>query len=399
MKILLINDVGAPHGGAEMLTLSLRAGLRERGHDARIFASSAPSEVGPSEADYSCFGTTSHLRTLNRVANPSAPFRLRRVLASFRPDVVHVRMFLSQLSPLILPLLRDVPTLYHATWYESICPTGLKLLPDRSICEHRAGVVCLRTGCLSLRAWGPLMLQLRLARRWLSAFDLIVANSESMRRRLLADGIGPVEVVWNGVPVVRARPPLADPPTVTYAGRLGPEKGVDTLVRAFASVVARIPEARLLIAGSGPEEASLRRLIGELRLESAVRLLGHLGHDALEASLASGWVHAVPSLCEEPFGATAAEAMMRGTAVVGSRTGGLAELIVDDDTGVLVPPGDLAGLRDALLRVVANRELAERMGGRARQRALASMTRDRWIDRLFALYLRLEGRDGGVAAR
>lgn len=58
MKILLLNDMGAPHGGAELLTLSLRAGLRERGHDARLFASSAGSEAGPSEADYTCFGTT-----------------------------------------------------------------------------------------------------------------------------------------------------------------------------------------------------------------------------------------------------------------------------------------------------------------------------------------------------
>jgi glycosyltransferase involved in cell wall biosynthesis len=399
MKILLVNDVGAPQGGAEMLTLSLRAGLRERGHDARIFASSAPSEAGPSEADYSCFGTTSRLRTPNRVANFSAPLRLRHVLRSFRPDVVHVRMFLSQLSPLILPLLRDVPTLYHATWYESICPTGLKLLPDRSICEHRAGAACLRTGCLSLRAWGPLMLQLRLARRWRSVFDLIVANSESMRRRLLAEGIGPVEVVWNGVPVVGARPPLVDPPTVTYAGRLGPEKGVDSLLRAFAGVVAQMPEAQLRVAGSGPEEASLKRLIAELRLEASVRLLGHLGRDALEEELRPGWVHAVPSLCEEAFGATAAEAMMRGTAVVGSRAGGLAELILDEDTGLLVPPGDVAGLRHALLRLLANRELAERMGGRARRRALASMSRERWIDDLFALYLKLEGRRGEEAAR
>ena len=64
MKILLLNDVGAPHGGAEILTLSLRAGLRERGHDARLFASTAPSPAGANEADYTCHGTVSAFRTI-----------------------------------------------------------------------------------------------------------------------------------------------------------------------------------------------------------------------------------------------------------------------------------------------------------------------------------------------
>ena len=392
MKILLVNDMAAPHGGAEVLTLSLRGGLIERGFDARIFASSAPSDAGPSQADYSCFGTTSRFRSLNRVANPSAPLRLRRVLREFRPDVVHVRMFLSQLSPLILPLLRDVPALYHAIWYESICPTGLKLLPDRSICQHRAGTVCLREGCLSLRAWGPLMTQLQLARHWRSVFDLVVANSESVRQRLLADGMGAVEVAWNGVPTVEPRPALLGPPTVTCAGRLSPEKGLDVLIRAFASVVRRIPEARLLIAGSGPARESLHRLIAELRLEHAVRLLGHLDQKKMEDAFGSGWVHAVPSLCAEPFGVTAAEAMMRGTAVVGSREGGLAEIIVDAQTGLLVPPGDVPALGGALLRVLLDRELAEGMGHRGRERALRSMSRDGWIDRFVGFYRRLDAR-------
>jgi len=386
VKILLLNDMGAPHGGAELLTLSLRAGLRERGHDARLFASSAGSEAGPSEADYTCFGTTSHLRSLNRVVNLSAPLRLRQALREFQPDVVHVRMFLSQLSPLILPLLRRVPTLYHATLSETICPTGLKMLPDGSACHQPCGTVCLRNGCLSRRAWAPLMLQQKLWRRWRDAFDLIVANSASMRDRLLENGIGPVEVLWNGVPVVPARPPLTGPPTVTCAGRLSREKGLDVLIRAFGAVVETIPAARLLIAGSGPEQEPLQRLVHELRLDPKVRIMGQMSMQEMECAFSTGWVHAVPSRVEESFGLTAAEAMMRGTAVVASNAGGLAEITVDGETGLLVPPGDAVALADSLLRVLSNRDLAEQWGRNARRHAMLQMDRERWIDGLVNFY-------------
>lgn len=110
MKILLVNDDAVRQGGAEILLLKLRDSLRERGHDARLFASNAKEDGKCSLADYTCRGTTSRFRTLLQVANPWAAIGLRKVLRSFQPDVVHVKIFLTQLSPLILPLLRDVPS-------------------------------------------------------------------------------------------------------------------------------------------------------------------------------------------------------------------------------------------------------------------------------------------------
>src|SRR6185503_12644278 len=103
MRILLASDYATPTGGAELMILALRDALRRRGHDARLFASSARPLGMSSEADYECFGISSRLRGLSQVANPSAFLSLNRVLRDFRPDVVHVRLFLSQLSPLILP--------------------------------------------------------------------------------------------------------------------------------------------------------------------------------------------------------------------------------------------------------------------------------------------------------
>src|SRR2546428_11767181 len=156
MKILFINDSAVPQGGAEIAIVGMRDALRERGHDARLFASSAGGNGVPSLADYTCFGTASKFRTLLQSANPWAFVALRRVLAEFQPDVVHVKMFLTQLSPLILPLLKRVPTICHVVWYRPICPLGTKVLPDGSSCYSPPGAVCYRSGCLPLRDWIPL---------------------------------------------------------------------------------------------------------------------------------------------------------------------------------------------------------------------------------------------------
>jgi len=386
MKILLVNDYAEPIGGAEVMTLALRDELRRRGHDARLFASSAQSTSAARVADYLCFGTTSRFRTLLQTANPWAFWQLRRVLREFRPDVVHVKMFLTQLSPLILPLLKDVPALYHVVWYRPVCPTGTKMLPNKSPCRVRAGAACYQNECLPMRDFIPLMLQMRMWWRWRKVFRRIIANSAATKEQLTAGGIEGVEVVWNGVPAASLRAPLSSTPTIVFAGRLVPEKGVDALVRAFARVVPRIPGARLLLAGDGPERERIQELIDELKLSTHVALLGHLPAAEMERHFAAAWVQAVPSRWAEPFGLTAVEAMMRGTAVVASASGGLAEIVRDSETGFLVQPDNVDALASALLKILGDRDMAERMGMNGREVALTHFSQATFVNNLLRLY-------------
>ena len=386
MKVLLVNDYATPTGGAEIEILSLRDGLRQLGHDARLFSSSAQPGTGSNLADYKCFGTTSRFRTLLQAANPWAYNQLRRALAEFQPDVVHVKMFLTQLSPLILPLLRDVPALYNIAWYRPICPLGTKMLPDGTICQVSAGPVCYHKQCLPLRDWLPLMLQMKLWRRWRSAFNLFVTNSEAVKRRLITEDIKPVEVIWNGVPIRPSRPFLSSPPTVAFAGRLVREKGVDVLVHAFSKVVSQLPEARLILAGEGPEYGYLQKMIANLGLSSSVAMLGHLPHQGMEQQFSKAWVQAVPSRWEEPFGGVSIEAMMRGTAVVASGSGGLAEIVQDGKSGFLVQPGDTEALAKALLLLLKNRELAEQMGRTGHEIAIARFNEASYVGKYVRLY-------------
>jgi glycosyltransferase involved in cell wall biosynthesis len=382
MKVLLVSDYAPRFGGAEQLLFRFRDMLCQRGHDARVFTSSAG---GPAGADYTCAGTLGPFRTLLQSANPDAALRLRRVLREFRPDVVTVKLFLTQLSPLILPVLRDVPSVYHAVWYRAVCPIGTKLLPDRTPCREPHGVACLRNGCVPARDWLPLAAQMALLRRWRQVFRRVVANSEATRAALESGGIAPIDVITNGVPVLAQRPRLAGPPVAAFAGRLVPEKGADVLVRAFARVHAALPHARLLIAGDGPERGRLLRLIAELGLERSVALPGHLPRATLDQQLDAAWVQAVPSVWAEPFGFTTAEAMMRGTAVIATATGASPTMVEGERTGVLVPALDEERLAAALLRLLTDRDLAERMGAAGRKRALAEFSDERFTDRFLEL--------------
>ncbi|NBO32735.1 MAG: glycosyltransferase family 1 protein, partial [Cyanobacteria bacterium WB6_1B_304] len=311
MKVLLITDYATPTGGAEILTIALRDGLRSRGHDARLFASSARPLNSKSQADYHCLGTTSGFRTVLQTANIDAYWKLKRILAEFQPDVVHVTIFLTQLSPLILPLLKNIPSLYYAVWYRSICPTGTKFLPNGTVCQASMGKPCYQNHCIPSRDWFPLMLQMKLWERWKDAFDLIVAPSQAVKDKLVEAGIPCVEVVSHGTPVQPPRPPLTSTPTVAFAGRLVKDKGAEVLLKAFAMVVHKMPDARLLLAGDGPERKALQQSISELGISDNVFMTGLMPRTEMEKLFSTAWVQVVPSLWPEPFGTVVIEAMMR----------------------------------------------------------------------------------------
>lgn len=386
MKVLLISDYSTPTGGAELTLFTLREGLRKRGHDVRIFASSARPNGMDTLADDECFGTTSRFRTFLQAANIWAMQRLSQVLREFQPDIVHVSLFLTQLSPLILPLLRSIPTLYYVVWYRPICPLGTKRLPDGMTCQVSVGKACYQNHCLSMQDWLPLMLQHQLWQRWSHVFDAVVANSESVKQVLQHSGIEVKEVIWHGVPIRPLRPPLSSPPTVVFAGRLVPEKGVRLLIQAMLRVVTHIPSAQLLIAGTGEEAEALEQMIIDLELVSSVRLLGYLPRQELESHFAKAWVQAVPSLWSEPFGMVAAEAQMRGTAVVASDSGGLREIVKHGETGLLFPTGQVEALAESLLTLLQNRELAEQMGQAGREIAIAQFSEDACVEKFFQLF-------------
>jgi glycosyltransferase involved in cell wall biosynthesis len=141
--------------------------------------------------------------------------------------------------------------------------------------------------------------------------------------------------------------------------------------------------------GDGPARAELEALRRTLGLESTVDILPHAGRQELERAADAAWVQVVPSVWEEPFGLAAAEAMMRGTAVVASGSGGLADVVRDVDSLSLTPPGDVDALASTLAVLLSDRDRCERVGAAGRVLALERFTPDRVVDRFLYHYRRL----------
>ena len=391
MRVLIVHDYGTLNGGAELMSMTLRDGLRERGHDAKWFTSSAKPLPLPVVSDHQCWGSTGVAHHVTQALNPLAPGPLRRTLREFRPDVVHCRMFMTQLSPLILPLFRDIPSVLHVVNHNYICPINTKRLPDGSPCHDPPGRACMKNGCLGPMGLARTLVQYRLWDRWRGVFDRIITNSHWTRQRLEAEGVEVSGVIHNGVPVRDARPPLSDPPTVGYAGRLIQKKGVDLLVRAMRPVVDRHPDARLVVCGDGPEMQPLQALAAELGVAGSIDWKGHLSRADMEAALSACWVQVAPSRWEEPFGLVGAEAGMRGTAAIVSDSGGLAEIIERGVTGYTFPNNDPAALADRLLAVLGDRDHAEALGAAGRDRVMQHFTEAVVVERFIDLYREMLG--------
>ena len=161
-----------------------------------------------------------------------------------------------------------------------------------------------------------------------------------------------------------------------YAGRLDPEKGLDTLVRAFESV-----PGTLVLAGGGTEERRLRALAGE-----RVRFTGTVGRDELVPLLREADVFVLPSR-SEPWGMVLNEAAAAGLPLVATQGVGAARDLVDGN-GIVVPVGDEEALADALRRLAEDPGLRVRMGARSRELA-ASFTPESWADAVARLVNRL----------
>ncbi len=242
--------------------------------------------------------------------------------------------FLSAFSSVARTAARDAD-LVHAHWLPS-------------------GLVALSTGRpFILQLWGTDVELARrarpLARSIVRRARIVICPSTALAEEARALGAREVRVIPSGVDLPAEVGKEASPSEVLYVGRLSEEKGVLELVAATVGM-------RLVVAGDGP-----------LR-ERVPGALGFVPHHELSPLYARAAVVACPSR-REGFGVACAEAMAHGRPVVASAVGGLLDLVVDGETGLLVPPGDVGRLRAALRRLLEDEELRRRMGRAARRRA------------------------------
>jgi glycosyltransferase involved in cell wall biosynthesis len=388
--------LGTTTGGTGRHVRTLAAGCATRGVAAEVF--------GPAQTDRD-FGfsgvagvgfTEVHLADRPRVLRDlRAIARLRRLLAAWRPDVVHAHgLRAGALAAIATAFVR--PTVYRAR-------------PALVVTVHNAPGAGGLTGAIYR------VLELIVARR----ADSVLCVSPDLEARMRAAGArrvghAVVPAVSRDLPAdvsAQTRPApgagaLAGTgvrrPVVLAVGRLAPQKGFTTLLNAAARWRDLAPEPVLAIVGEGPLEAQLKHQAAELGL--AVQFTG--SRRDVPALLGSADVFVLPSLWEgQPL--IVQEALRAGVPVVATRVGGTPEL-TGEDAALLVPPGDPARLAAAVRSVLTDPGLAARLREAAGQRARLLPGEDDAVTAALAEYrlannssgrLRRRGPRGTVAAR
>lgn len=327
-------------------------------------------------------GSWATLRALLQSCNnPQSAQLVHRALQETRPDWIHIHNLWFTLGLSALRACRDAPAPVMMTLHNLrfLCPGGSLLRPDGTVCSTPScagGIRCLSRRCYHQSAFAT-WAATRMTRKgwkerlWQDAVDLYAVPSAFVRTMILGQGLGlqPEQVrilphtCADPLASGRKRSPQSPVPLLVYAGRLSGEKGVRVLLEAWRMVHDSLPEARLLLLGDGPLQGTLREAFQGLGVEFA----GRCPREGVGEHLHEAWALVQPSLCLETFGLTLLEALARGRPVVASSIGALPELAREGETGLLVPPGDAGALARAILTLLRDGELRNRMGecGRA----------------------------------
>ncbi len=184
----------------------------------------------------------------------------------------------------------------------------------------------------------------------------IQAISNSLAERARRLGAKDVVVVPNGAELEKfyeARRTVAKLPRIVGVGRLHVDKGWDTSIRAFAKIADRFPDITFVIGGGGDQEAFLKGLIRELKMEGRIELIGNVPYEQVPSFMASGLLFVGASRAEG-LGNVFIEAQAAGTPPVATRVGGIPDVIQDGETGRLVPGEDVEALAAALAELLGD---------------------------------------------
>jgi glycogen synthase len=367
MRILIWQELFWPHvGGIEVLAIKLILALQQRGYEIIVVTRQDSLDL-PKEATYQGipvyrypFWSDLTSGKLDQVvARRSQIAKLKR---AFAPDLVHINSF----GPSVLfhydttnayptPVLLTLHTAYQPINAQSLGQDGL----FRKTLRAANWVTCVSNAVFA---------------HWRQLVPEIAAYSS---------------VVYNGLvpPALSPEPLPTDPPRLLCLGRLHPDKCFDLALKAFASVRDRFPRAHLVIAGDGDERPVLERQVADMGLDN-VEFVGWVAPGKIFELMSAATIVIVPSRYEG-LPTVALEAGMMARPVVATRVGGVPEIVVDQETGLLVDPGDWRALAAAIEFLLARPESATEFGQAARRRIQRLFNFERYIDGYDALYRKL----------
>lgn len=221
--------------------------------------------------------------------------------------------------------------------------------------------------------------------------DAVRALSDSTVRLAREAGVEPAAtfIAFTDLDAFSGPPPapLPERPSAVFVGVLEPYKNLDGLVEAWRRAAPRVPDATLRLVGRGRRRDLVAALLRELPERTS--WTESLPTGGVIEAIDGAWALLLPSR-SEGTPRIALEAMCRGRAVVGGRVGGVPDLVEDGVTGLLVDPDDVDAIADAIVRVLSDRALAERLGAAARERSAGlHFTPEQFAERVAGLVERV----------
>jgi glycosyltransferase involved in cell wall biosynthesis len=400
MRILQMSAYADPIGGAEIYMHGLADELERRGHEVGRFGTSPEREADEER-----------IRIVRRPSfDPTRLVRDDEVLEALggfvdrlAPDIIHVHNLYS------LPLDVDRflagggrPVVQTVHDLSTVCPNGWCVHHDGTLCPGRAGAQCFRHDCDKNYPYdAKLVLLTRLRHRILSSFmEVMICPSRYYTELVRRQGFRDVRHLFYFVDSANLELPAArrEDRSLLFLGRLGPEKGVCHLIDAMPRILVEEPETRLKVVGDGPEAEALRAQTERLGLGSAVVFRGTVPYEQVKSFYATATLLILPSIWCENSPLTIYESMVAGLPVVGSRIGGIPDLVEDAVTGHLVEPRNPRELADKVIRLLRAPEERARMAERMQERS-RHLTAGRNVDEVESIYREVLARERPAAKK
>ena len=396
MKILQANKFFFANGGSETVMFQERDYLLANGHQVVDFAMQDSRNFASHYANYfvnnrsykkNNAGKFSKITdVISFVHSSEAVKNISRLINDTKPDIVHCHNIYHQLTPSIIGAAKKlgVPVVLTLHDYKPVCPIYNRLQQGKpcSKCLDGDFSQVLRNRCAdgSLGKSAVLFAEATVQRLMgnYEKVDAYIAPSQFMQQSI-AHRVpeNRVKQLYNGIDVSAVSASVVDEGYVLYIGRLVPEKGVETLLKAHANSDNKWP---LIVAGTGP-------LLDVLKAQYNHSIfVGHLAGDALKSLIEKAAVVVVPSEWYENCPMSVLEAMAYGKPVVGSRMGGIPELVEDGKTGLLYTAGNVNELTDVLDRLMTSSTLRQQMGAAGRLRVISNFSLDKHNKGLIDIY-------------
>jgi glycogen synthase len=365
VRILLVSETFWPHiGGAEVLAAKLLPALMARGFEFLVLTQRNAARTGR-DSSYAGIRIVEHsLGEALLEGAAEAAFEVHRQIVQlkreFRPDLVH--LWLVHLSAALhwqTASAHPAPTLLTLHLRES----DLKVRPNTLVGNTLRRIDWL-AACSS-----PLLADVR------RQIPALVPRSSTVLNGLEPTELAPAPLPWA-------------PPVLLFVGRLHPQKGIETLLEAFARLAPHRPELSLILAGGGPLREALEQRAAALGIAERARFVGWVTPELVQPLMNQATIVVMPSR-DEGLPLVGLQAAELARPLVATAAGGLADLVHHERTGLRVPVDDDAALAAALDRLLGDPALAERLGRAAREHVLRDFSWEACVNGYAELYQRL----------